>query len=587
MKKLYILLFTILITSLSFGQTVFINEIHYDDTGADTGEGFEIAGPAGTDLTNWTVAKYNGSNNAVYGTENLSGTIPDEGGGFGALWFALPSNGLQNGPAEGLALVAADGTTVIQFLSYEGVLTAIDGPAVAMMSTDIGVAEAGEIEGNSLQLSGTGLDYTNFSWNAPSAVSLGLINPGQTFGTPVPTLTIFDGPANGNSVIDDPETATQATIDFTTTNFIMSNDAGGGVSDFSGDGYIVWSIENTVGSVFVDGGNIFTSNDGFEYTVTGLAIGETYFFTSELVDNTGASLSSPVVYSFTITIASYTDVADLAALRASPVGPDFYYRVLGPVINTNTISATEQTMYFQDGTAGIMVYDPDFEVQSYNIGNAVSNIRGHLVLVSDVLQFIPTFADWGTPDTTGNSVGIPTVTIATLLTNWEDYESELVRVNGATFADAGGTFVNAIGGTGNYNIIDATGTTIFRSAFSNADYIGQTIPSGNQDLVVIVAEFFGSVQVTSRGLSDITLDIKSNEIGGFNIYPNPTSLGYINIFSKNNAEMNVSVFDILGKQVINTVMTSEKLNVSTLNTGVYIMKITQGKATSTKKLVIN
>ena len=38
--------------------TVFINEIHYDNTGADAGEFVEIAGPAGLDVTGWTAALY-------------------------------------------------------------------------------------------------------------------------------------------------------------------------------------------------------------------------------------------------------------------------------------------------------------------------------------------------------------------------------------------------------------------------------------------------------------------------------------------------------------------------------------------------
>ena len=37
----------------SLGQTAFINEIHYDNTGKDTGEAIEIAGPAGTNLSGW------------------------------------------------------------------------------------------------------------------------------------------------------------------------------------------------------------------------------------------------------------------------------------------------------------------------------------------------------------------------------------------------------------------------------------------------------------------------------------------------------------------------------------------------------
>ncbi|MCB0461344.1 MAG: T9SS type A sorting domain-containing protein [Flavobacteriaceae bacterium] len=76
----------------------------------------------------------------------------------------------------------------------------------------------------------------------------------------------------------------------------------------------------------------------------------------------------------------------------------------------------------------------------------------------------------------------------------------------------------------------------------------------------------------------------------FSVYPNPTNTGSVNVVSastSNYSPINVAVYDVLGKQVINKTMTSEKLNVSSLNTGVYIMKITQGKATSTKKLVIN
>ncbi|NNL70294.1 MAG: hypothetical protein HKO70_10070, partial [Acidimicrobiia bacterium] len=40
------------------GPSVFINEIHYDNASTDTGEAVEIAGPAGTDLTDWSVVLY-------------------------------------------------------------------------------------------------------------------------------------------------------------------------------------------------------------------------------------------------------------------------------------------------------------------------------------------------------------------------------------------------------------------------------------------------------------------------------------------------------------------------------------------------
>ena len=95
---------------------VFINEIHYDDStpAGDVGEAIEIAGPAGTSLSGWTVVLYNGSGGAVYSTLNLSGTIPNQCGGYGTV--NVPAVGLQNGAPDGIALV--QGTTVKQFLSY-------------------------------------------------------------------------------------------------------------------------------------------------------------------------------------------------------------------------------------------------------------------------------------------------------------------------------------------------------------------------------------------------------------------------------------------------------------------------------------
>ena len=153
-----------------------INEIHYDNAGADANEAIEIAGPAGTDLTSWSLVLYNGSGGADYDTVSLSGTIPDEGSGYGTLSFSAV---LQNGP-DGIALVNRSGT-VIQFLSYEGSFTATSGAANGMTSVDIGVSEDGSGPSTeSLQLIGTGSQYSDFSWSGSSTSSFGTINTGQT-----------------------------------------------------------------------------------------------------------------------------------------------------------------------------------------------------------------------------------------------------------------------------------------------------------------------------------------------------------------------------------------------------------------------
>ena len=156
-----------------------INEFHYDDFGSDDGEFVEVAGPAGLNLSGYAVLGYNGNGGAVYDTLNLAGLLPDQGECLGTLAFAF--TGIQNGAPDALALVDPMGT-VVQFISYEGVVTATSGAASGMTSVDIGVSETSSTaEGTSLQLGGSGSAYDDFTWQASQAETPGLLNTGQTF----------------------------------------------------------------------------------------------------------------------------------------------------------------------------------------------------------------------------------------------------------------------------------------------------------------------------------------------------------------------------------------------------------------------
>ena len=76
-------------------------------------------------------------------------------------------------------------------------------------------------------------------------------------------------------------------------------------------------------------------------------------------------------------------------------------------------------------------------------------------------------------------------------------------------------------------------------------------------------------------------------IAGLKMYPNPVTGNVLNISSTANLDMNVAIFDVLGKQVINTKVTNNTVNVSSLNAGVYIVKVTEDGKTATRKLVVN
>ncbi|MDQ3473189.1 MAG: Ig-like domain-containing protein, partial [Acidobacteriota bacterium] len=168
-------------------STIFINEILYDITGTDAGEFVEVAGPAGTNLTGWSIVLYNGSNGLAYDTDSLPTPIPSQQGGYGTVSISYASNGIQNGAPDGIALV--NNGTLVQFLCYEGTFAATDGPANGQTCTSIGVFQDGNNgAGTSLQLQGTGDNYGDFTWNATSiAHTQNLPNTGQTFsgGPPV------------------------------------------------------------------------------------------------------------------------------------------------------------------------------------------------------------------------------------------------------------------------------------------------------------------------------------------------------------------------------------------------------------------
>src|SRR5436190_24340690 len=51
------------------------SEIHYDNSGTDTGEAIEVSGPAGMDVTGWQVVLYNGTGGASYDTKTLTGAF--------------------------------------------------------------------------------------------------------------------------------------------------------------------------------------------------------------------------------------------------------------------------------------------------------------------------------------------------------------------------------------------------------------------------------------------------------------------------------------------------------------------------------
>ena len=554
MKKIYVLLFTLTLTGLSFGQTVFINELHYDNSSSDIDEGVEIAGPAGTDLTSYKITAYNGSNGLKYLEKSLSGIIPNiDNSGYGTLFF--PTEGLQNGAPDGIAL--DDGTSLIQFLSYEGVMTATDGVAKDVASTDIVIEETGSTPvGHSIQLTGSGTEYENFSWTGPIANTNNLINTGQTFGVASPTL-IISSPSDGETIAPSVE---NVNIEWTTTNT---------------------SGTETV-NIIVNG---TTTNDVTSPFAISTTDGSTYNVTVNLIDG-----GSTVAYgNISFSIGNLTQVASITALRSDVTanGADGFYEITGQSLLTHK-DGYKGKKWFQDATpSGIYIYDAeDVIATTYNVGDMVSGLKGKAVIVNGVLQLHPT-EDSGVIASSDNAVVAQTVTIAGFNAAPSDYESTFINFENVKFSAGDGAAVFETGE--NYVLTQGQAETVVRTEFYGADYIGENIPSTElANVSGIAGAYNGTAQLYVRNLADLTTTLAAGqfEVSKFNLYPNPTKSDFVNITSTGSGAMQAAIFDILGKQVINTTVSNKRINISTLNTGIYIVKLTQGAATTTKKLII-
>lgn len=75
-------------------------------------------------------------------------------------------------------------------------------------------------------------------------------------------------------------------------------------------------------------------------------------------------------------------------------------------------------------------------------------------------------------------------------------------------------------------------------------------------------------------------------IEGLTMYPNPLKGNTLFITSTANAEMNVKIYNVLGKEVLSTKVNNTSVDVSNLASGVYIVKVTEEGKTATRKLVI-
>jgi len=157
----------------------------------------------------------------------------------------------------------------------------------------------------------------------------------------------------------------------------------------------------------------------------------------------------------------------------------------------------------------------------------------------------------------------------------------------SNYKDAAGTFIYQDATTANDPLRNNNSYLPTATAWTQVS-MTVTVPTDVVTLVLAVRAYNGgTVDFDQFSVTVGTASTKNfDAIDGLSMYPNPVSGNVLNISSTANLDKNVAIFDVLGKQVINTKVTNNTVNVSSLNAGVYIVKVTEDGKTATRKLVV-
>ncbi len=335
---------------------------------------------------------------------------------------------------------------------------------------------------------------------------------------------------------------------------------------------VTYTLGTSAGTV--DGDNPSSVETG-TIIITGVDEGTTITFT---VVSDSCDLSQDLT---TPACEPLPEAANIAELRAYDLGTEVL--LTGEVVLTFQQDNRFQK-YIEDATAAILIDDSAGTITTtYNIGDGITGIIGTLGEFRGVLQFVPS-EDPGAATSTENAIVAQVVTLAELTANGEDYESEYVEVMEATI-DNGGSTDWAAGQ--NYTITAGGETFTLRTNFSNADYIGTTIPTVPTNISGIIGQFNDTYQLQPRFLADFEefMSVGENNNLVVSIYPNPAT-SFINVKTSTSGEKAVTIYEVSGKKVIE-LTTAQPIDVSNLSAGIYLVKVTEANRSMTSKLIIN
>ena len=429
-----------------------------------------------------------------------------------------------------------------------------------------------------------GIRFYDTSANWTGAGSIFYIDNFQIVEKLTPSVTITS-PTNNKRYAS---STTTVSVEVGVNNFTFSGDGGSGTSDGSGDGFIKRTLVAPSGT---SSENVFNA-DPANISVSD---GESFSVTIELVDNSGASFAPAI--SETVAFSVDNPPSSL------PVSDDFTYSngslIDSPLWVSNggirgDLMVTSGQALVQHGTpsedanlefipvAGNVYYALDFTVM--DPGSPISGTdTEYFAHFKDAGFGFRARLDIVSPSATGDfSVGISSIgstadaTWATDLLYGTTYRATVKYDQDNNIAqlwiDAAVEGDTSILGTDEVDPGDSMVAFGLRQSDSEL----------NEGVLVDNLRIATTFSATTLSIE------RNNSIQGFAAYPNPITNNIFTITSNSNSKKELTIFNVLGKRVLSSSFYGVKsdVNVSTISSGIYILKVTEDGKTSTKKLVI-
>ena len=113
-----------------------------------------------------------------------------------------------------------------------------------------------------------------------------------------------------------------------------------------------------------------------------------------------------------------------------------------------------------------------------------------------------------------------------------------------------------------------------------------TFTSDGTSTYIIKVEGYSTANGAFTLAASSTLGIGDVELSDLKIYPNPVDGNYVTILSPVNGTKYIEVFDIMGRRVMDTTTNGDTLDVSSINSGYYMIKVTIDGQSKISKLIV-